>query len=262
MDDRPFRTIAYFVGIYALVLSALYLLGYWGTFQFNILEFIGFGDVLSYALFPLLVAVVPIVVGAVWAQLYRVSQLPPGGGANTRVGQFGRRHWRGLLSANLLGIFLILFFAPEPDKWLFISIPIVFFATPLTHLDYIIELVPNPEIRSFVLSYVLFIATFVFYIGRLNGYNVLQGRAPLLVDVRASDLQLHSDDQHPISYVGHAGDCFVLYESIDSHLVILKADKVGALVLMRNPKTEKAATVPATQSSPSAAASPAGKVPN
>jgi hypothetical protein len=262
MGLRPFRTIAYFVGIYAVVLAALYILGYWGSFQFNVLEFIGLGDVLSYALYPLLVAVIPVIVGAAWSEWSRGNLFPPGGGADTSIGQFGRRHWRALLITNYIVTLLIVYFGPEPGKWLLLEIPIMSFAVALTHVDYIIELVPNPQTRSAVLWFVLSIAAFVFYTGRLNAYNVRQGRAPMLVDVIASGLSLQSDEQHPVSYVGHVGDCFVLYQSIGSRLVILKTDKFGALVLMRNPKIEKAATAPAKQSSPSAVASPAGKVPN
>jgi hypothetical protein len=51
MDEAALRKLAYFASFFSLVLASPYLFGYWGSFRFNVLEFIGLSDVLAYALF-------------------------------------------------------------------------------------------------------------------------------------------------------------------------------------------------------------------
>lgn len=47
MDDPPFNTILSAAGLYSLLVSALYLFGYWGAFGLNIFELISLGDFLA-----------------------------------------------------------------------------------------------------------------------------------------------------------------------------------------------------------------------
>lgn len=193
---------------------------------------------LSYALYPFLGTLVFFGIGYASGGL-RVKLFPPTIGEDTRVVLFTIKHWNGLLALNVLMAVLIVTFAPEPLKWFLLTIPLIFVMRTFDQLGYFMTLIPNPRARSAVLYAVPFLALCVFAQGRLNGYQVLDGRAPLVVDVRASGLQLLSDGDHPVSYVGHISDFFVLYESSERGLVILKTDKIGSLVLVNNPKTER-----------------------
>jgi hypothetical protein len=107
---------------------------------------------------------------------------------------------------------------------------------PLTHLDYFITLMPNPQVRATLLGVPVFITAMAFAQGRMNAGILLRGERSLFVDVIGSGLQLQSNEDPPVSYVGHVAEFFVLYESARSRVVILNAEKVNSLVLIQNPK--------------------------
>jgi len=257
MDGNPFRTIVYFVGIFALVLSALYLLGYWGCFQFNVLEFIGFSEALNHALYPLLVALVPGIVGFVYGS-FSSPPLQPGAGADTRIGSLLRNNSRILLLSTGVLALLIVWFCPEPDRWFFLMFPFGFAALPFYDTELLIRLMPHPGERVTIVLIVPMLAMSAFAGGRRDGTNILRGRAPLLVDIKASGLQLPFDEQHPVAYVGHEGGFFFFYESSAPRLVIVREEDVGSLVLMKNPNL---ATLPRSPS-PSSVATPTAKMSN
>lgn len=55
---------------YAIVVSVLYLFGYWGTFQINPLEYVGVGDLIKLAAYPLMTVLVIGMFGALVAEAY------------------------------------------------------------------------------------------------------------------------------------------------------------------------------------------------
>ncbi len=236
MDLRPTNTILWIASAYALVVTALYLFGYWGRFVLNVLEYIGIGDIVSHALMPFLASIVFAVLGFAISTVSRGDLLPPGGGADTSIVRFGRAHWRLLLTLDLLALALVALFGPEPWRWFLVVLLIAPLATALTHLDFLISLMPNPFIRASLLEFSLVIAASSFAVGRLQADSLLKGAGPLLVDVVSSSLQLKSDAAHPVSYVGHVADFFVLYDSAQSQVVLLNAQKVNSLALIKNPK--------------------------
>ena len=237
MDDLKFSRSLWIAGAYTLVVTSLYLFGYWGRFGLNVLEFIGIGDIVSHALMPFLASIAFAVLGFVISTVDpRRDLFPPGGGANNRIERFGRAHWRLLLTLDLWALALVAIFGPEPLRWFLVIIFIVPVATALTHLDFLIAAMPSPSVRAFVLDFSLMIAASAFAVGRLQADSLLKGAGPLLVDVVGSSLQLKSDASHPVSYVGHVADFFVLYDSAQSQVVILNAQKVNSLVLTKNPK--------------------------
>ncbi len=237
MDDLKFSRSLWIAGAYTLVVTSLYLFGYWGRFGLNVLEFIGIGDIVSHALMPFLASIAFAVLGFVISTVDpRRDLFPPGGGADNRIGRFGQAHWRLLLTLDLWALALVAIFGPEPLRWFLVIIFIVPVATALTHLDFLIAAMPSPSVRAFVLDFSLMIAASAFAVGRLQADSLLKGAGPLLVDVVGSSLQLKSDASHPVSYVGHVADFFVLYDSAQSQVVILNAQKVNSLVLTKNPK--------------------------
>ena len=191
MDDLKFSRSLWIAGAYTLVVTSLYLFGYWGRFGLNVLEFIGIGDIVSHALMPFLASIAFAVLGFVISTVDpRRDLFPPGGGADNRIGRFGRAHWRLLLTLDLWALALVAIFGPEPLRWFLVIIFIVPAATALTHLDFLIAAMPSPSVRAFVLDFSLMIAASAFAVGRLQADSLLKGAGPLLVDVVGSSLQL------------------------------------------------------------------------
>jgi len=222
---------------YALTVTALYLWGYWGRFGVNFLEYIGFGDMLRYALIPFLTSMAVGTLGFAISVIGPVGDLyPPGGGTDTAFGRFGRKHWRQLAALDLALVFALAKFGPALGRWYVIATLLTLLSLPLTHLDSFIALMPNPQVRASLLSLAIFIAATAFPLGRIKAHNLLSGEGPLFVDVVGSGLQLQFNKDHPVIYVGHLAEFFVLYESASSHLVLLNAEKVSNLILVQNPK--------------------------
>ncbi len=55
---------------YAIVVSVIYLFGYWGTFQINPLEYVGVSDLIKLAAYPLMTVLVLGMFGALFAEAY------------------------------------------------------------------------------------------------------------------------------------------------------------------------------------------------
>jgi hypothetical protein len=236
VDDLKLNKILWIASGYALVVAALYLWGYWESFGLNFLEYIGFGDMLRYALIPFLISMASVALGFTFSAIRNDDRLPPGGGADTSIGRFGRQYWRPLVELYLVTTVAIALFGPEPWRWYLVAVLLMWLTVVLTHLDYFINLMPNPRVRANILQFGVFIAAMAFAQGRFEAYLVLRGRGPLLVDVVDSGVQLQSSEDHPVSYLGHLADFFVLYESARSHLVVLNQQKLNSLVLLQNPK--------------------------
>lgn len=218
------------------MVTALYLFGYWGSFGLNVLEYIGIGDIVSHALMPFLASIVSLAFGAALSTISRGPSAPPPPPEVVNTIKFVQTYWRPLAILDGFAIALVLGLAPEPERWFLAIILIIPLTAMPTYLDFFIDLLPNPSVRSSVIGLSILLAALAFAEGRLQADHIVKGTGPLLVDVVGSGLQLKSDAAHPVSYVGHIEDFFVLYDSEQSQVVILNAQKVTSLTLLENPK--------------------------
>lgn len=238
MDDPPFNTILSAAGLYSLLVSALYLFGYWGAFGLNIFELISLGDLLGHALFPFFAGLVSLFMGFAVSHLAVSPIFPPGAGRGTHIARFLERWGRYLIVLDLLSMIVIAVFGREPTKWVAVALLIVPFSGPLSSNDYIARRIPSPTVRQALVGVLLALASSAFAQGRLDAYRLQHEGGGQLVDLVKSGLQLPVDQRHPVSYVGHFGDFFILYESAKSQVVLLRADKITALVLTANPSRQ------------------------
>ena len=99
---------------YAFVVASLYLFAFWGSFKINILEFVGFSDLVRLALYPLAISLILYLPGLALSQLVTGNSLPPGGGADTATGRFGLKHWRILVAVNIVIVLAVALFLNQP----------------------------------------------------------------------------------------------------------------------------------------------------
>jgi hypothetical protein len=220
---------------YALLVAVGYLWGYWGAFGLNVLEFVSPGDLVNLALLPFLGSIFFVLIGWVLGQITGSGLYSPGAGSYTRTGQVLWRFWRPLLVLDCVAIYIVGKFGIEPMKWLVVAFLFTPFFVPLTRVEYLVAHIPNARTRSTLASLVVLLPPLAFAGGRMNAYSVKMGVGPLIVDLKRSRLQVYSDAQNPVSYVGHIGNFFVLYERTNAALIIFGSDKSNALVLIRNP---------------------------
>ena len=111
MDSFPSKEYLAIAFAYGVSVSALYLFGFWGVFRINVLEFIGLADLAKLSVKPLIYSLPAILLGFAIGQLFSGS-FPPGGGAGTPIGQFGRKKYGLLLFLNVVIILALVAFLP------------------------------------------------------------------------------------------------------------------------------------------------------
>lgn len=215
---------------YLAVVSAAYLFGFWGAFNVNVLEYIGVADIAKISVYPLAASLAYLMAGFLVSEFLRSPALPPGGGANTSIGRFGRRHWRGLLAIQLLLILVVCIYGSEPWRWLLAAFLVGLFSTPLSHVEQLIELLPEPQVRGAVLFYVLFLPCVSFAYGRIEAHLIKTGHPTNVVDVERSHLPLKEDAEHSVCYLGFVGGVYVLFESLTGQLVFVQQNSTTLYV--------------------------------
>lgn len=235
MDDISFKRYFAFSVPYGAIVASLYLFGYWGAFEINILEFVGFSELVKLAAYPLLASLTFLIIGYALSELFHGDSLPPGGGADTKIGRFGRKYWRSLLAVHISVVVLIGIFGQAPEKWFVVASLASVLSVPLSHLAFFISVIPDPRIRGSVLFLLFLVAGMAFAYGRLDAHLAKTGFSPQVVDVTRSNLSLQSDKKKPVAYLGYVGGYFMLYESATGSVVIMKPKNDNAIFLLGNP---------------------------
>lgn len=185
---------------------------------------------------PFLAVIISMAFGAAFGTLIYGTSFQPRGGDDTVIGRFSRTYWRSLAFLDLVAMCVVVRFVPEPRCWLLVAVLMMPLASLTTNFSVLAALVPNRVVRLSLLEFPLVVAALAFAQGRVHADDLIKGEGPLLVDVVGSSLQLKFDATHPVSYVGHIADFFVLYDSAQSQVVLLNDQKVNSLALTRNPK--------------------------
>jgi hypothetical protein len=93
--------------------AALYLFGYWSTFHVNILEYVGFQDLVTAAALPLLKVVAFTVVGCVVTQIVWPKVLRYISGVIPFLGRLVNQHWTQLLLQYVIVAILVSWLSPR-----------------------------------------------------------------------------------------------------------------------------------------------------
>ena len=221
---------------YLIGVGACFQFGYWGAFHINVLEFISFADVAKLAVYPLMASLVFVLAGVLFSELVYWPHLPPGGGSKSKVGMFGQKYWRWLLALLICIVVLVAIYGPEPGKWFAVAMLVSLFSTPLTHLEKLIEVVPNPRTRAMALLLVLLLPSISFAYGRHQAFLVKTGASEQFVDVVHSKLPIASDEKNPVAYLGFLGSVYVLREAKTGQVIFVKQRDNSPLFIVSKPQ--------------------------
>lgn len=224
------------VGVpYLIAVGACYMFGYWGAFHINVLEFISFADVAKLAIYPLVASLVFFIAGVLVSELVFSPCLPPGGGASSKVGQFGQKHWRWFVAIPICIAVAGAIYGREPWKWLAVAMLLSPLSIPLAHLEKLIEVIPNPHARHTTLYLLLLLPMMSFVHGRLDAFYVKTGASGQFVDVVRSKLPIENDENNRVAYLGYLGNVYVLREAKTGQLVLVKQSDDSPLFLSSKP---------------------------
>jgi hypothetical protein len=222
---------------FSIIVSCSYLFGYWGAFNINILEFGNLIDLAKLAIFPMLTGLIFFLAGTLSSEIMDRKHLQPGGGNHTRIGQFGLRHGRLLVAGQITLITCISIFGPEPWKWALVAFFIALLSTPITYVEFIIELFPDPTFRARILYWILLLPAAAFAYGRIDAYQTKEGHATRVVDVTRSGLPLVANGKEKVAYLGFAGGFHILYEAATGSGIFSKQKDDVLMVIVPNYET-------------------------
>jgi hypothetical protein len=234
----------YFGSLYFITVGVLYLWGYWGRFDINILEYIGLADVLKLAAYPIASTFLFFLLGAIIGELLAGGQdIAPGAGRDTKVGRFLRRFGTAIVWLYMVGTASLLVFGPE-SKWqvapILVAMP--FYLVAKRH-DVLIDILPNESARSVVIYLLAVLPMWAYGHGRLDATKLIEGREYKYVashSIAGMSFGDPKDVKNRVKYVGHVNDYLFLLLPDNATLFIVPFEKTGGLQL-RSYKTSEPA---------------------
>lgn len=219
------------VGV-GVVAGIMYLWAYWSTFGIIIFEYANFKDIITATIILLGSALAFVFLGFVSGALLP-PQLEPGGGAQTRIGQFFLRrksvikqviatfYWLGLI---------VLWFVSFPYKTLiFSSLFSLGFSILIQDSEFLSE-IKHTRIRSVLISILLFAISFSYLFGKDRAEAILNGGPGILYEVGSGR-----------KYLGHTSGYFFLLAPDNSKVIISRAKSRDELVLTTNANNKPSA---------------------
>ncbi len=220
--------------IYGVAVGLLYSFGFWGSFHLNPLELATFTDLVAAAAYPIFMALAAFLAGAALSELALGERLPPGGGAGTAMGRWLRKHWQPLVVGDVLVISVVALVGPKPAKWVIAALLMSPFGVAFIHARLFVDMLPHARVRFVVLSVGWLVLSGAFPLGRFDADQIVNGRARYSVAAACTSFPGDSLAAHRLSYVGHVGTKWVLWDPSRGALIFVNDDKADPLILLPN----------------------------
>ena len=253
----------YWLGPYAIFVATLYLWGYWGTFNVNVLEHINISEVVKIAVYPLISAFVFFVIGVLIGQFIAPgSSLPPGGGKNTALGRFLNKPIGKIFVLFLfVGVTILVFleFISSPQRWIVLAVFIAFIVyLPLKSSDIFRNELKSDEVRSAAIFIISALVPFAYARGAINAQNILTGKNFLYQNIDLPSVQNDSavEPSARLRYLGKLNDRFIFFDPVKEATVFVAMAEVKALELKRHKESPGMAALKPGSDSRSRAADP------
>jgi hypothetical protein len=253
----------YWLGPYAIFVAILYLWGYWGTFNVNVLEHINISEVVKIAVYPLVSAFLFFVIGVVIGEVISPrGALPEGGGRDSVLGRFLNKNIGKLLALFLfinLAVFLYLDFIGSPEKW-HILVPLFALLTyfPLKSSDLLRNELKSDKVRSVAIFVLSALIPFAYGRGVINANNILTGKNFLYQNIDPPSVQDDSaaEPSARLRYLGKLNDRFIFFDPVKEATVFVAMAEIKALELKRHKESPGMAALKNDSDSRSRAAAP------
>lgn len=218
---------------YMLIVSTLYLLGYWSVFHINILEFISLSDIIKLAIKQLAYSTAVLIFGIIAGELFLRPLFPLGEGANTPIGKFANRYWKLIMFFTYCYLFYQVFFNNDPQKWRLIAIILgITCSLFLSKTKIFSEIIKNESIRILIIIFIALLPFMSFAWGINDGHATKNNKPKLTV-------QYSKYNKIEFRYIGFAGDYFFIYNKKNNEIVIVGTKDVEKLKFLIHDKNNK-----------------------
>ena len=253
----------FWLGPYALVVSTLYLWGYWGSFQINILEYISISDIIKGTIYPLGSAFAFLALGVIFGEVLSPN-LQPGGGVHTTVGRFVNKWATPLFTVFLVSVTLLAVLGPV-QKWQ--VLPYLFALAvyiPLKSSDFLRAELKSDGARSVSIYLLAALIPFAYGRGALAADGILSGTnySYPTTALPGTPSSAGASPTVRLRYIGKADDRYVFLDPVSKSTSFIAASSLTNLTLAHH--TARAISIPATventtpsASTPRAASEPA-----
>jgi hypothetical protein len=219
------------VGVFGLILATIYLISYWGSFNFDIFQFAGLTDFVKLAIYPLALALVGIAGG-----MSLTTVLVPFIYARLKEPEWPLPKTVMIITAVcVIAAFMVQVLIHAQWRW---PVTLLLSVVPMTVLTFhprMKRLLPSLVLRMNFLMLFLVFPLFAAVLGSERAQDVKDGKSALIVDNTGIAANLKSTPDHPLTYVGFVSDTFVIYETATGSLILLKQSDTAPLVLKPNP---------------------------
>ena len=243
---------------YALMVSTLYLWGYWGTFGINVLDYIGVSDIIKAAVYPVVSAFAFMAIGALLGEVLS-PRLEPGAGANTPVAKLLRKAAPYIVAAYAALVVGVALFG-GPNKWHLVPILLAVAAyLPAKAFGLLAREIRSDGIRSIAVFLLVALVPFSFGHGRKQANEVIDSATYQVVvselPLKASGAKLSTAEKP--RFVGKLGDRLAVYDPVARSVSLIAASELKVLTLSSSASgTEHLANTPSSAgSAPPVAAS-------
>ena len=207
--------IATLLAPYSLAVSLLYLSGFWGTFNVNVLEYIALSDVVKNAIVPLLYSSFFILAGITTGNVFILpieKIMPPGGGADLPEAKYIR--WFFNLMALLIFVVALyqIFFEVGNYRWFKVAclafILLILFVGEASFAE---QYIKQKHLRVIVVNSLTAILLFSFGWGAINAQEAKSSEQTLKIN---NVISKHI-------YLGWAGDYLFLWNKKEESVVTM-----------------------------------------
>ncbi len=227
-DKESTISIAYWGGIYSLLVAILYLWGYWSPFSVNILEHLSLSDVVKTAAYPIASVFIFLALGAFMGEIMLPNGfMPQGGVANSRAGVILRRYAPALATIYILFVLFLFIFAPI-EKWkmlpALIAIPI---SLALKNTIPLSSIIKSEQTHTTLLFLLAALPPFAYGQGILRANDIISGKSYSYVisNTQPSESKASSVQSPHLRYIGKAGDQYFLYSPATESVLVIAASE-------------------------------------
>ena len=213
------------------MVSLLYLFGFWGSFNINILEYIALSDVVKNALYPLLYSTIFIVLGFSIGNVVSVplsKVMPPGSGKNLPEAKYVLWTLRSM-AILMLGLALyVVLFQEGNYRWFKVAILVhvpVFMA--IGNAEFASNYIQNNNLRVFIVNSLCMVFLYAFGSGALHAERVKNSDKFIKINNKRISQK----------YVGWAGDYIFLWDESEKTLVAKSKSTIKSLEFKISPKS-------------------------
>jgi hypothetical protein len=207
------------------VISLLYLFGFWGTFNINVLEYIALTDVIKNALYPLIYSSIFIVLGLIIGSLLTVPLtkiMPPGGGKDLPEAKIFR--WLLMLMALfVLGLALhLILFEVDNARWFKVAVlvsPIVI--VMVGNAEFASGYINNKHLRTLIVSTLCVTLLYSYGWGAVHAERAKISDQMFKINGKITNQK----------YLGWAGGFLFLWDSTKSTVVVKSKSTIQSMEL-------------------------------